>query len=225
MELPEPHPSDLFASRSARMLHSTSPRVASTNPKIGHRFVHFCVWGSEAYARHAMDKHTGINPSNDLRRGPRLLREPIDHHTPLLSEPDRPSRDPLGLQAPCSRSSCRGSFFVIYLGRNRRCSWNVWAFSFSEFSSTRVIVWVSVHTSIRLLRRTNSCSLSAEIRTNYEFDAPRTPLRSFSINNVPLRTAVRRVASTTIIFAEVPTTVQHNGLAVNSCHISPGSLL
>ena len=114
VELPEPHPSDLFAPRSASMLHSTSPRVASTNPKIGHRLVlFFAFWGSEAYARHATDKHTGINPSNDLRRGLRLLREPIYQHTPLLSEPDRPSRDPLGLRAPCSRSSCRGSFLVI----------------------------------------------------------------------------------------------------------------
>ncbi len=41
VELPEPHPSDLFAPRSARMLHSTSPRVASTSPKIGHRLVLF----------------------------------------------------------------------------------------------------------------------------------------------------------------------------------------
>ena len=41
VELPEPHPSDLFAPRSARMLHSSSPRVASTSPKIGHRLVLF----------------------------------------------------------------------------------------------------------------------------------------------------------------------------------------
>ena len=34
-ELPNPHPSDLFAPRSASMLHSTSPRAASTSPKIG----------------------------------------------------------------------------------------------------------------------------------------------------------------------------------------------
>ena len=31
----------------------------------------------------------------------------------------------------------------------------------AEFPNTRVIVWVSVHTSIRLARRTNCCSLSA----------------------------------------------------------------
>ena len=95
-ELPKPHSSDLFAPRSASTLHSTSPRVANTSPKIGHRLVlFFAFWGSEAYSRHAADKHTEISLSNDLRRGLRLLREPIDHHTPLLSEPDRPSRDPL----------------------------------------------------------------------------------------------------------------------------------
>ena len=120
VELPEPHPSDVFALRSAWMLHSTSPRVASTNPKIGHRLVlFFALWGSEAYARHATNKHTGINPSNDLRRGLRLLIERIDQHTPLLSEPERPSRDPLALGAPCSRSSCRGSFLVILPGKEQ----------------------------------------------------------------------------------------------------------
>ena len=65
------------------------------------------------YARRATDKHTGINPWNDVRQRLRSLSEPIDQHTPWLSEPDRPSRDPLGLRAPCSRSSCRGSFLVI----------------------------------------------------------------------------------------------------------------
>ena len=79
----------------------------------------FAVRGSEAYARHATDKHTGISPSNDHRRGLRLLREPIDQHTPLLSEPDPRLRDPLGLRAPCSRSSCRGSFLVIPLGKEQ----------------------------------------------------------------------------------------------------------
>ena len=120
VELPEPHRSDLFPSRSASMLNSTSPRVASTSPMIGHRpALCFALWGSEAYARHATDKHSGINPSNYLRRGLRLLREPIDQHTPLLSEPDRPLRDPLGLRAPCSRSSCRGSFLVILPGKEQ----------------------------------------------------------------------------------------------------------
>ena len=101
------------------MLHSTSPRVASASPKIGRRPVLFFALGAEAYARRATDKHTGINPSNDHRRGLRLLREPIVQHTPLLSEPDRPSRDPLGLRAPCSRGSCRGSFFVILPGKEQ----------------------------------------------------------------------------------------------------------
>ena len=35
----------------------------------------------------------------------------------------------------------------------------------ANFSGTRVIVWVSVHTSIRLARRTNCCSLSADNST------------------------------------------------------------
>ena len=39
VELPEPHPSDLFAPRFTSMLHSPSTRVASTSPKIGHRLV------------------------------------------------------------------------------------------------------------------------------------------------------------------------------------------
>ena len=46
VELPKPHPSDLLAPRSASMLHSTSPRVASTSPKIGHRPVLFLRFGA-----------------------------------------------------------------------------------------------------------------------------------------------------------------------------------
>ena len=93
----------------------------------------FALWGSEAYARHSTDKHTGSNRSKDLPRGLRLLRKPIDQHTPLLSEPDRPSRDPLGLRAPCSRSSCRGSLLVILPGNEQavlvEClSFFVWRF-------------------------------------------------------------------------------------------------
>ena len=90
VELPEPHPSDLFAPRSASMLRSTSPRIASTSRKIGHRLVLFLRFGALRhidYARHATDKHTGINPSNGLRRGLCLLREPMNQHTPLLSCP------------------------------------------------------------------------------------------------------------------------------------------
>ena len=46
VELPKPHPSDVFAPRSANMLHSTSPRVASTSPKIGHRLVLYLRFGA-----------------------------------------------------------------------------------------------------------------------------------------------------------------------------------
>ena len=79
----------------------------------------FLRFGAEVYARHATDKHTGINPSKDHRQGLPLLREPIGLHTPLLSEPYRPSRDPLGLRAPCSKSSCRGSFLLILPGKEQ----------------------------------------------------------------------------------------------------------
>ena len=82
-ELPKHRPSELFAPCSANMLHCTSPRVASTSPKICRRPVFFLRSGAEAYARRATDKHTGINPSNDHRQGLRLLREPIGQHTPL----------------------------------------------------------------------------------------------------------------------------------------------
>ena len=33
-DLPKPHPSDVFAPRSASMLHCRSPRGAGTSPKI-----------------------------------------------------------------------------------------------------------------------------------------------------------------------------------------------
>ena len=119
-ELPKPHSSDLFAPRSACMLHSTSLGAASTSHKIGRRPVLFLLrFGTEAYARRATDKHTGIFPSKGHRRGLRWLREPISLYTPLLSEPGRPSRDPLGLWAPCSRSSCRGSFLVVLPGKEQ----------------------------------------------------------------------------------------------------------
>ena len=126
----------------------------------------FAFRGFEAYARRATDKHTGINPSNDHRRGLRLLREPIGQYTPLLWEPDRPSRGPLGLRAPCSRSSCRGSFLRDPPWEGTGGARGMFGlFRLTNFSSTRVIVWVLVHTSIRLARRTNCCSLSAENST------------------------------------------------------------
>ena len=92
----------------------------------------FAFGNSEAYARHATDKHTRINPSNDHRRGLRLLGELIGQHTPLLSVPDRPVLDPLGIRAPCSRSSCRGSLLVVLPGKEQAALVE-WAFSFGEF--------------------------------------------------------------------------------------------
>ena len=61
VELPTPHPSNLFSPRSASMLHRASPRAASTTTKIARRLVYSCRVGAEAYARRATDKHTGIN--------------------------------------------------------------------------------------------------------------------------------------------------------------------
>ena len=106
-----------------------------------------------------------FNPSNDLRRGLRLLREPIDQHIHLPSEPDRPSRDPLGLRAPCSRSSCRGSFLAIIPGKEQAVLVECLCFFvWRIFQYTRYRMGL-VHTSIRLARRTNCCFLSAEIST------------------------------------------------------------
>ena len=59
-ELPKPHPSDVFAPRSASMLHCTYPRAASTIPKIVCRPVLFLRFGAEAYSQRATDEHSGI---------------------------------------------------------------------------------------------------------------------------------------------------------------------
>ena len=155
-ELPKPYPSDLFAPRSASMLqaHLREPPAQVPRP-LTCTFV--LLFRAEAYARRATDKHTRINPSKDHRRGLRLLREPIGLHTTLLSEPDRPSRNPLGLRAPCSRSLCRspGPPWEGTVGAHGMFEVSRLAI----FFSTRVIVWVSVHTSIRLAHRTNCCAL------------------------------------------------------------------
>ena len=118
-ELPRVNPSDLFTPGSASMLHCTSPRAASTSPTIARRPVLLLCFGAAAYARRATDKHTRINPSQDQRRGLRLLRKPIGLQTHLLTEPDRPSQNPLGLRAPCSRCSCRGSLLVVLPGKEQ----------------------------------------------------------------------------------------------------------
>ena len=59
-ELPKPHPSDVFAPRSASMLHCTYLRAASTIPKIVCRPVLFLRFGAETYSQRPTDKHSGI---------------------------------------------------------------------------------------------------------------------------------------------------------------------
>ena len=78
------------------------PAQAARSPVDLYVFLRF---RAEAYAQRATIKHAEINPSRDHRRGLRLQSEPIGLQSPLLTEPDRPSRDPLGLRAPRSRSS------------------------------------------------------------------------------------------------------------------------
>ena len=181
----------------------------------------FLRFGVEAYARRATDKHTGVNPSKDHRWGLRLLREPIGLHTPLLTESDRPSRDPFGLRASCSRSTYRDSVLVVFPGKDQAVLVECLGFlsRLTIISSTRVIVWFQ-HTSTCLARRINCCAPFL-LKIRYYFDATGTPPRSFAINIVPLR----HVASTSIMFAALPITVQHIGLAVNTGHIPPDSLL
>ena len=89
-------PIRLFAPRLASILHCTSSRGSSTSSQIARRpLLFFRAFGAEAYARRATDKHTRIDTPKDHRRGLRLFREPISLHTLLLTEPDRPSREPL----------------------------------------------------------------------------------------------------------------------------------
>ena len=118
-ELPKPHPSDLLAQPACCTAHFRElPAQASRSPVDLYFFLRF---GTEAYictTRHGQE-HTGINLARDQRHGLSLLREPIGLHTPLVTEPDRPSRDPFGLRAPWSRSSCRGSSLVVLLGKEQ----------------------------------------------------------------------------------------------------------
>ena len=113
-ELPTPNPTGLSAPCSASMLHSTPSRAASTSPKIARRPVLcFCASG----LRHMHDAPRISILESTFRGtidGDFACREsPIGLHTPLLTEPDRSSRGPVGLRAPCSPRSCRGSFLVV----------------------------------------------------------------------------------------------------------------
>ena len=87
-------------------------------------------------------------------------------------------------------------------------------FRLAIFSSTRVIVWVSVHTSIRLVRRTNCSSLSAEnsIATNL---TPLGPLPDLS------RSTAFHFASRSFNHHHVRSAINYSaayGFAVNTCH-------
>ena len=178
----------------------------------------FLRFAAEAHARRATKKHTGINPSNDHRRGLRLLREPIGQHTPLKSEPGRPSRDPLGLRVPCSRSSCRRSFFAVLPGKEQAVLVECLGFFLWRiFQYTRYRMGFSTCVDRSCASDKLLCPISAENGTAANFDAARTPPRSSAINSVPLR----HVAPITTMF----TTVRHNGLVINTCHIPTDSLL
>ena len=146
---PSPHPSDLFAPRSASTLHCASPRAANTSSKRSSVDLYFFLrLGAEAYAPRATDNHTGINLSRDQRRGPRVLREPkTDLRGTALDYGHR------GLGAHIAAPSLWSS-----LGRNRRARGMFGLSRLAIFTSTRVIVWVAVHASIRLARRTNCCA-------------------------------------------------------------------
>ena len=222
-ELPKPHPSDFFAPRSASMLHCTYLRVASTSPKIDRRPLLMLRFGAEAYGRRVTDKHSGINSSNDHRRGLRLLREPIGQHTPLLSEPDRPLPDPLGPRAPCSRSSVRGSFLVVPHGKEQA----VLEGMFGLFCLATFLVHALTY-GFQYIRR--SVFRVGQVAASFLLKIVQLQIRrnlepSLIFRDQQRSTAVRHVASTTIMFAAPPTTAQHNGLAVNTYHIPPGSLL
>ena len=96
-------------------------------------------------------------------------------------------------------------------------------FRLANFSSTRVIVWVSVYTSICLARQTNCCPLSAEnsTATNLTQHGP--------FSDLSRSTAFHYCASRSFnhhhFCRGTPTTAQHNGLAVNACRKPPDSLL
>ena len=146
VELPKPHPSDLFAPHSASMLQPHLHKLPAQAPRSAIDLYVFLRFGALRHARRATDKHTGMNPSNDHQRGLRLLREPIDQHTPLLSEPHRPSRDPPGLQAPFSRSSCRRSFLVVLPGKEQGVLVECLGFFVGEFFQyTRYRMGFSTH--------------------------------------------------------------------------------
>ena len=141
----------------------------------------FLRFGAEAYARCATDKHTGINLSKDHRRGLRLLREPIGPHTPLLTEPDRPSRDPSDYGHRALGAHVGAPSLWSSLGRNRRCSWIFWAFSFVDFflytryrmcRSLRNKKGFSTYVDPSCAPNKLLCSLSAENSTTTKLTQP-----------------------------------------------------
>ena len=163
VELPEPHPSDLSAPRSASMLRSTSPRVASTSPKIGHRHVLFLRFGA---LRHICT----------TRHGQAYWNQPFEWPsagTSLAERAHRPAytfavgaRPPFaGPRAPCSRSSCRGSFLVILPGKEQAVLVKCFGFFVGEFVQyTRYRMGFSTYVDPSCASH-NCCSLSAENST------------------------------------------------------------
>ena len=143
----------------------------------------FLRFGAEAYTRRATDKHAAVNLLRDQRRGLRLLREPIVLHTPLLTAPDRQSRDPMDYGHRALTAHVGAPSLWSSLGRNRRCSWITFPFSFHEsFQYTRYRMASSTYddpscSSIKLLRSLSGENSSATNWTQHGLlsDLSRSP--------------------------------------------------